>query len=106
MDNAFARPIYVLSLIGTLIFCSLSLFWDTRTLSDRNKELIQKSFQINDDLNRLTEENKNLIATRDAGAKQTENYAGSIESLKKQNETLTFQLQKVQERLIKVFTWK
>ena len=99
MDNAGARPIFVSSLIGTLVFCSLSLFWDSRTLSEKNKELIQRSFQFQQELSKLTEENQNLITVRDEGSKQSENFAGTIESLKKQNETLTFQLQKVQERM-------
>ena len=99
MDNAAPRPIFVVSILGTLVICSISLFLDVRNLSHSNKELIQVSHKINSELTRLSEENQKLIAARDERSKETKSFSETIEALKKQNESLTFQLTKIQDHI-------
>jgi len=99
MDNANPRPIYVSVLIGTLVLCSLSLYWDTRTLSIRNQELLLKSYGLQDQLNKLSSENQAFLTGQDERSKQAQTFQETVEALKKQNETLAFQLKKIEERV-------
>ncbi len=98
MDNANPRPIFVSILIGTLVLYSLSLAWDTRTLSKRNKELFLKSFNLQAKLDNLSSENQALLSGQDVRSKQAQTFQETVRLLKKENETLAFQLKKIEER--------
>ena len=99
MDNANPRPIYVSVLIGTLVLYSLSLVWDTRSLSKRNHELLLQSSQIQDRLDQLASENQTLLSGQNEGSTKSKEFQETIIALKKSNETLAFQLKKVEERI-------
>ncbi len=98
MDNANPRPIFVSILIGTLFFYSLSLIWDTRTLSKRNQELLLKSNSLQAKLDKLSLENQSLLSGQESNSKQAKTFQEIVQALKKENESLAFQLKKIEAR--------
>ena len=96
MDNAGPRPILVSILIGTFTFYSLNLFWDNRALSERNHELLLKSQNLQHQLNLIAYQSETLSRGENERAREIQK---TVETFKKQNETLAFQLKKVEARI-------
>ena len=96
MENDAPRPIYVSILIGTLVLASLSLIRDNRSLSMRNHELLARSQNLQHRLNELSSQTETL---RNGQTEKIKGFQDSIETLKKQNESLAFQLKKVESRI-------
>ncbi len=99
MDNANPRPIFVSILIGTLVFYSLSLIWDTRTLSKNNHDLRLSFERLQVQLDKLSSENQGLLSGQNERSKQTQTFQETVQALKKENESLAFQLKKIEERM-------
>ena len=96
MDNATPRPIFVSLLVGTLAVYSLSLAWDNRALSRTNQSLLEQSKTLGHTLEKMTGENRFLLTGVEGRKKDELDLRDTVESLKKENESLAFQLKKIE----------
>jgi hypothetical protein len=96
MDKATPRPIFVSFLVGTLCLYSFSLAWDNRTLTSRNERLIQQSQVLGRALEKASAVNQAFSSTSAEEAKAGEEREQTLDSLRRQNESFSFQLQKIE----------
>jgi myosin heavy subunit len=102
MDKRTPRPIFVSILIGALCIYSANLLWENHSLSRRHRNLLEESRTLQKTLEMVQSNYHVLMAGMENREKDREGLSETVQSLKKQNETLTFQIQKVESQISSV----
>lgn len=102
MDNAAPRPIFTSLLVGALCLYAGVLFWDNRRLAEGNQSLLEQSRQLGRTLETLSADRRLLEAGSEAHKREDAELRQTLEQLKKSNESLAFQIQKVESQIKQV----
>ena len=98
MDKFISRQILVSTLVGVLCLYILSLLWDNHNLSKRSRRLLENSRTIQKALETVESKYQTLLSSTEEAQKDKKAALDTIESLKKQNETLAFQVKKIESQ--------
>ena len=99
MGKLFSRQILVSTLIGVMSIYSGSLLWDIHALKNQNHHLVEDSTALQHTLEMIQSKYSTLLAGVSDRDKSAGTLQNTIESLRKQNESIAFQAKKIEAQL-------
>lgn len=96
MLNIKSRQILVSTLIGALCLYSIDLFLENRNFSKTTERMINESRAIQTALDRVQTDYRVLLNTTAGSENATKTLRETVEALKKQNETIIFQIKNME----------
>ena len=94
MDNLKTRPLLIGVLFGVLSLYALSLLFDKNTLIKQNHSLIEDSQTLGRALERVQQQNRQILQSTQAYDKEKQTLGEALEALKKENESLQSAIKK------------
>ena len=109
MTSAKPRSVFLYCLIGATVLYSVSLYLDNQALVKSNRTLLEQSHSFQKSLEVIQAQYQVLMSGAQNSGRELEDLAAAnkefqatIESLKKQNESLAFQAQKIESQISSV----
>ncbi len=96
MNSAKPRSFFMIALAVTVIVYSANLLWDNQTLLKKNRNLLEESRSLQRTLELVQARYHVLLAGMENDGNEKTTLRETLDSLKKQNETLIFQIQKIE----------
>lgn len=96
------RSVFLYSLCGAIALYAAGLFYDNHTLLRQNRQLLEDSRSLQKSLDIMQAQYQVLMSGVQNGGKEKADLQSAIDSLKKQNESLAFQVQKIESQISSV----